>query len=171
MTGKLNGRVALVTGAASGIGRSSALAFAEDGARVVVADILADQGRETVDLIESAGGEAIYVPADVSRRSDVERLVRTAIDTFGRLDCAHNNAASKATPQRGQNSTTIPTNSGTSYWASISRACGCACRRKLPRCSLRVVERSSIRPPSRAWLAVLVGPTAPPSMAWSDLPE
>src|SRR5712692_4252615 len=92
MTGKLNGRVALVTGAACGIGRSSALAFAEDGARVVVADILADQGRETVDLIESAGGEAIYVPADVSRRSDVERLVRTAIDTFGRLDYAHNNA-------------------------------------------------------------------------------
>ena len=56
MTGKLNGRVALVTGAASGIGRSSALAFADDGAKVVVADILTDQGRDTVDLIESAGG-------------------------------------------------------------------------------------------------------------------
>jgi NAD(P)-dependent dehydrogenase (short-subunit alcohol dehydrogenase family) len=92
MPGKLNGRVALVTGAASGIGRSSAIAFAADGARVVVADVAADQGRETVDLIEAAGGEAIFVPADVSQRSDVERLVNAAMDTFGRLDCAHNNA-------------------------------------------------------------------------------
>jgi NAD(P)-dependent dehydrogenase (short-subunit alcohol dehydrogenase family) len=92
MTGRLDGRVALVTGAASGIGRSSALAFAEHGAKVVVADVLEEQGRQTVDLIESAGGEAIFVPADVSRRGDVERLVRTAVETLGRLDCAHNNA-------------------------------------------------------------------------------
>ena len=99
MPGKLNGRVALVTGAASGIGRASALAFAEDGARVVVADVAADQGRETVDLIEAAGGEAIFVPADVSRRADVEQLVKAALDTFGRLDCAHNNAGIEgATP-------------------------------------------------------------------------
>src|SRR5438270_4606726 len=99
MTGQLDGRVALVTGAASGIGRSSALAFASDGARVVVADVLDEQGRETVDLIEAAGGEAIYVPADVSRRDDVERLVGTAVETFGRLDCAHNNAGIEgATP-------------------------------------------------------------------------
>jgi NAD(P)-dependent dehydrogenase (short-subunit alcohol dehydrogenase family) len=101
MTGKLKGRVALVTGAASGIGRCSALAFSEDGARVVVADILADQGRETVDHIESAGGDAIYVPADVSRRSDVERLLRLAIDTFGRLGCAHNNAGIEGNPPAG----------------------------------------------------------------------
>jgi NAD(P)-dependent dehydrogenase (short-subunit alcohol dehydrogenase family) len=86
--------------------------FAEDGAKVVVADILADQGRETVDLIESAGGEPIYVPAAVSRRSDVERLIKTAVDTFGRLDCAHTNAGSKVPPQRGQNSTTFPRRSG-----------------------------------------------------------
>jgi NAD(P)-dependent dehydrogenase (short-subunit alcohol dehydrogenase family) len=92
MTGRLDGRVALVTGAASGIGRSSALAFAEEGGKVVVADVLEEQGRQTVDLIETAGGEAIFVPADVSRRGDVERLVRTAVETFGRLDCAHNNA-------------------------------------------------------------------------------
>jgi NAD(P)-dependent dehydrogenase (short-subunit alcohol dehydrogenase family) len=92
MTARFNGRVALVTGAASGIGRSSALAFGQEGAKVVVADVLADQGRETVDRIEAAGGEAIYVPADVSRPADVERLVRTTVDTFGRLDCAHNNA-------------------------------------------------------------------------------
>ena len=89
---RFNGRVALVTGAASGIGRSTALAFGEKGAKVVLADVLADQGRETVDRIEAAGGEAIYVPADVSRPADVERLVKTTVDTFGRLDCAHNNA-------------------------------------------------------------------------------
>jgi NAD(P)-dependent dehydrogenase (short-subunit alcohol dehydrogenase family) len=89
---KRDGRVALVTGAASGIGRASARAFADDGARVVVADVAAEQARETVDLIEAAGGEAIYVPADVSRRGDVERLIGTTIDTFGRLDYAHNNA-------------------------------------------------------------------------------
>jgi NAD(P)-dependent dehydrogenase (short-subunit alcohol dehydrogenase family) len=101
MAGKFNGRVALVTGAASGIGRSSALAFAEDGARVVVADVLDEQGRETVDRIEAAGGEAIFVPADVSRRSDVERLVHTAVETFGRLDCAHNNAGITGTTPAG----------------------------------------------------------------------
>jgi NAD(P)-dependent dehydrogenase (short-subunit alcohol dehydrogenase family) len=92
MPGKLDGRVALVTGAASGIGRASALAFAADGARVVVADVSDEQGRETVDLIESAGGEAMFVPADVASRGDVEALVRAAVETYGRLDCAHNNA-------------------------------------------------------------------------------
>jgi NAD(P)-dependent dehydrogenase (short-subunit alcohol dehydrogenase family) len=108
MTGKLNGRVALVTGAASGIGRSSALAFAEDGAKVVVADILTDQGRDTVDLIESAGGEAIYVPADVSRRSEVEQLVRKSIETFGRLDCAHNNAGIEGAAPAGAEFHNVP---------------------------------------------------------------
>jgi NAD(P)-dependent dehydrogenase (short-subunit alcohol dehydrogenase family) len=92
MAGILDGRVALVTGAASGIGRSSALAFAQHGAKVVAADIVDDQGRETVDLIVAAGGEAIFVSTNVSRRADVERLVKTAVETFGRLDCAHNNA-------------------------------------------------------------------------------
>jgi NAD(P)-dependent dehydrogenase (short-subunit alcohol dehydrogenase family) len=101
MMGNLDGRVALVTGAASGIGRSSALALANEGARVVVADVLDEQGRETVDLIEAAGGEAIYVPADVSRRADVEQLVRTAVETFGRLDCAHNNAGIEGTTPAG----------------------------------------------------------------------
>src|ERR1700687_4134115 len=99
MPGKHNGRVALVTGAASGIGRASALAFANDGARVVVADVAAEQGRETVDLIEAAGGGAIFVPSDVSRRSDVEQLVNATVETFGRLDSAHNNAGIEgATP-------------------------------------------------------------------------
>ncbi|MGI9148486.1 MAG: SDR family oxidoreductase [Chloroflexota bacterium] len=108
MTRKLNGRVALVTGAASGIGRSTALAFANEGAKILVADVLADQGRETVDLIEAAGGEAIYVQTDVSRPADVERMVKTAVDTFGRLDCAHNNAGIEGATPAGAEFHTIP---------------------------------------------------------------
>src|SRR5579859_7776325 len=108
MPATLNGRVALVTGAASGIGRSSALAFAKDGAGVVVADILAEQAREVVDLIEAAGGEAIYVPADVSRRSDVEQLIKAAIASFGRLDCADNNAGIAGAAPEGTEFHTYP---------------------------------------------------------------
>jgi NAD(P)-dependent dehydrogenase (short-subunit alcohol dehydrogenase family) len=108
MTIVLDGRVALVTGAASGIGRSSALAFANTGARVVVADVLDEQGRETVDLIESAGGEAIFVAADVSRRGEVERLVKAAVETYGRLDCAHNNAGIEGTGPPGAEFHTLP---------------------------------------------------------------
>jgi NAD(P)-dependent dehydrogenase (short-subunit alcohol dehydrogenase family) len=75
-----------------GIGRASALIFAREGASVVVADIDEDQGRETVALVESAGGQASFVRADVSDRSDVSTMVGHAVDTYGGLDCAHNNA-------------------------------------------------------------------------------
>jgi NAD(P)-dependent dehydrogenase (short-subunit alcohol dehydrogenase family) len=101
MPGKLDVRVALVTGAASGIGRCTALAFAAEGARVVVSDVQSEPGRATVDLIETAGGEAIFVAADVSRREDVERLVSTGVETFGRLDYAHNNAGVSGLAQPG----------------------------------------------------------------------
>jgi NAD(P)-dependent dehydrogenase (short-subunit alcohol dehydrogenase family) len=104
----LEGRVALVTGAASGIGRSSALAFAQSGARVVAADVLEEQGRETVDQIEAAGGEAIFVAADVSRSEDVTRLVATALEIYGRLDCAHNNAGVEGAPPIGTQFHTYP---------------------------------------------------------------
>lgn len=76
MPGHLDGRVALVTGAASGVGRSSALAFAVEGAKVVVPDVLDEQGRETVHRIEAAGGEAIYVRADVSAGEPIGRMGR-----------------------------------------------------------------------------------------------
>src|SRR5919202_336236 len=92
MTGRLVGKVALVTGAGSGIGRASACAFAAEGARVVVADVDAASGAETVRQIEGAGGEALFVQADVTRAADVEALVDRAVATYGRLDCAHNNA-------------------------------------------------------------------------------
>lgn len=90
--GALDGKVALVTGAAMGIGRASALVFSREGANVVVADIDEDGGRETVSLAEQAGGRASFVQADVSVKSDVEAMVRHAVTTFGGLDCAHNNA-------------------------------------------------------------------------------
>ena len=92
MVRTFDGRVALVTGAASGIGRASAMAFAAHGASVVVADVADESGRETVDMIEAAGGDAIYIPADVSHAQDVDRLMARAVETYGRVDYAHNNA-------------------------------------------------------------------------------
>jgi NAD(P)-dependent dehydrogenase (short-subunit alcohol dehydrogenase family) len=92
MPGTFQGKVALVTGAASGIGRATARAFAAEGAQVVAADIATQEGEETLRLIEAAGGTAIFVPCDVSKGADVEALVDRAIATYGRLDCAANNA-------------------------------------------------------------------------------
>jgi NAD(P)-dependent dehydrogenase (short-subunit alcohol dehydrogenase family) len=92
MAGQLEGRVALVTGAASGIGRAAALAFARHGAKVVVSDVAGDGGKETVASIEASGREAIFVRADVSLAHDAAELVQTTVETYGRLDCAHNNA-------------------------------------------------------------------------------
>ena len=90
---RLLGKVAIVTGAGSGIGRAVAIAFAKEGARVVVNDRRTDgQGEATAQAICAAGGEAIYVAADVSREEDVKRLVASAVDAFGRLDVMVNNA-------------------------------------------------------------------------------
>ncbi len=88
----LENKVALVTGGSSGIGRACALAFAREGAKVVVADVLVRGGEETVQMIKEAGGESIFVKTDVSKTADVEALVKRAVDTYGRLDCAINNA-------------------------------------------------------------------------------
>lgn len=90
---RLNGKTAIVTGAGSGIGRAVAMEFAKEGARVVVNDCRPDgAGEATVDTIRAAGGEAVYVSADVSVEKDVERLIGVAVDTYGRLDILVNNA-------------------------------------------------------------------------------
>ncbi|MFN3373843.1 MAG: SDR family oxidoreductase [Chloroflexus sp.] len=87
------GKVALVTGAASGIGRASALAFAQHGAKVVVADVSVEGGEETVRMIKAIGGDALFIATDVSQSTEVEALIRHTVAHYGRLDIAHNNAA------------------------------------------------------------------------------
>jgi NAD(P)-dependent dehydrogenase (short-subunit alcohol dehydrogenase family) len=89
--GPLQDRVALVTGAGSGIGRASALAFARAGARVVVSDVSSESGAETMRLLRKTGAEATFVAADVSDGAQVAALVGAVLDRYGRLDCAHNN--------------------------------------------------------------------------------
>lgn len=86
MPGQFNTKVALVTGAASGIGRATALAFAKEGASVVVADVAAGGAQETVRLLKAAGGEATVVRCDVSRAEEVKAMIIQAIATYGRLD-------------------------------------------------------------------------------------
>jgi NAD(P)-dependent dehydrogenase (short-subunit alcohol dehydrogenase family) len=92
LTRELHGKVALVTGATSGIGRETALLFAKAGAKVVISGRREPQGKETLELIRAAGGDGFFVQADVSKASEVEALVQKAVDTFGRLDVAFNNA-------------------------------------------------------------------------------
>lgn len=89
---RLAGKVALITGAASGIGKETAVLFAAEGAQVVAADVNDAAGEEVVAEIRSAGGEAVYVRADVSKTADCENMVRVAEETFGKLNVLFNNA-------------------------------------------------------------------------------
>jgi NAD(P)-dependent dehydrogenase (short-subunit alcohol dehydrogenase family) len=89
---RLEGKVALITGAGSGMGREAAKLFAGEGARVVVSDVAEDTGQETVEAIRAEGGEASFVRADVSRGADAEAMVRHAVETFGGLNVLYNNA-------------------------------------------------------------------------------
>jgi NAD(P)-dependent dehydrogenase (short-subunit alcohol dehydrogenase family) len=92
---ELEGKVGLVTGGTSGIGRETAVLFAKAGAKVVVAGRREMEGKETVELIRAAGGDSLYVKADVSKASDVDALIQKAVEKFGRLDVAFNNAGTE----------------------------------------------------------------------------
>ena len=86
------GKVALVTGAANGIGRATALAFAKSRAKIVVVDRDRDGGEATAGIIRQQGAEALFVAADVTKSADVQNYVKAALDAYGRIDCFHNNA-------------------------------------------------------------------------------
>jgi len=92
MVGLLEGKSALITGGGGGIGRATALAFAREGARVAVADVAVDAAHETVARINAAGGQAIALSGEVTRDADVRAMVEEVVRTYGRLDCAFNNA-------------------------------------------------------------------------------
>jgi NAD(P)-dependent dehydrogenase (short-subunit alcohol dehydrogenase family) len=92
MTKELQGKVGIVTGGTSGIGRGAAILFAKAGAKVVVAGRRELEGKETIDLVRAAGGEGLFVKTDVSLSAEVQALVRKTVEKFGRLDIAFNNA-------------------------------------------------------------------------------
>ena len=89
---RLQNKVTLITGSSSGIGRATALLFAQEGAKVVAVDINDEGGNETIDMIKKAGGTAIYVHADVSNAAECEAMVQAAEETYGKLDVMFNNA-------------------------------------------------------------------------------
>jgi NAD(P)-dependent dehydrogenase (short-subunit alcohol dehydrogenase family) len=98
MAGILPGKVALVTGAGMGLGRASAIEFAREGAKVAVADIDVENGQKTVDMIKKSGSEAVFIKADVSKAGQVEAMINKTVETFGGLDCAHNNVGIEELP-------------------------------------------------------------------------
>jgi NAD(P)-dependent dehydrogenase (short-subunit alcohol dehydrogenase family) len=89
---RLGGKIAIVTGAGGGMGRAGASLFAKEGAKVIVADFVPETGEETVRMIKEAGGEATFVEADVSQTEDVKKIVKAAVDTYGKLNVLYNNA-------------------------------------------------------------------------------
>ncbi len=90
--GRVEGKVAIVTGAASGIGEETALRLAEEGAAVCVADIDRENGRRVVEAIKDGGGTALFVHTDVTKMAAIRRMIERTVQTFGRLDILHNNA-------------------------------------------------------------------------------
>ena len=117
------GKVAFVTGAGSGIGRASALAFAREGASVVVADRSEKGNQETAHLVEQLGGRALAVRCDVTRAEDIKTALDKAVEAFGRLDFAFNNAGSE---QPIRQPPILQNRSGTALSSSIFVECFCA---------------------------------------------
>jgi NAD(P)-dependent dehydrogenase (short-subunit alcohol dehydrogenase family) len=105
ITNRFQDKVALVTGGNSGIGRATAIAFAREGAKVVIAARRENLGNKVVDEIKSEGGEAVFIKTDVLQPHDVENLIQTIISHYGRLDCAFNNAGVSAPMKRLLNTT------------------------------------------------------------------
>lgn len=104
MAGKFDGKVSLVTGGTSGIGRATAIAFANEGAKVVFTGRREEEGQKVVDVIKQTGGEATFLRADVSQEEDIKVTIEKTIETYGRLDYAFNNAGieSSVTPLHEQ---------------------------------------------------------------------
>ena len=92
MAGILEGKVAIITGAGSGIGRATSKIFAREGAKLVLADVVEDGGKQTLAMVADTGTDAIFVKTDVSKESEVDALIAKAVATYGRIDCAFNNA-------------------------------------------------------------------------------
>ena len=92
MAGILDGKVALITGAGSGIGQATSRIFAREGAKLILADVVEEGGNRTLKIVQDLGAQAIFVKCDVAQWSDVEAAVAKAVQTYGRLDCAFNNA-------------------------------------------------------------------------------
>jgi NAD(P)-dependent dehydrogenase (short-subunit alcohol dehydrogenase family) len=92
MTMEITGKVALITGGASGIGRATAERLTHEGAKVVIADLDEALGAETIKMLEAKGGRAVFVKADITSEADAARMLQTAVDQFGRLDILYNNA-------------------------------------------------------------------------------
>src|SRR5882762_6117689 len=92
MAGQVQGKIALVTGGGSGIGRATAIALAREGAKVMIADYVPEGGDRTVKMIKEKGGEASFIHADVALTKQVEAMVSKTVETYGRLDLAFNNA-------------------------------------------------------------------------------
>jgi len=107
--GVLDGKVALITGAGNGMGRVASVLFAQEGARIVVADWSDDGGAETVEAVEAAGGEATFVKVDVAKAEQVEAMVAVAMDRFGALDVLYNNAGIFPADDGGVTETPEPT--------------------------------------------------------------
>jgi len=123
----LDGKVALVTGAASGQGRAASVLFAEHGANIAVADLNDEGSAETVEMVEGAGGKGLPIHADVSRRDDVDAMVAAAVERFGRLDVLYNNAAVQMSGRlvdttEEQWDLTIATNLSAIFWACRAAA-------------------------------------------------
>jgi NAD(P)-dependent dehydrogenase (short-subunit alcohol dehydrogenase family) len=115
---RLDGKVALISGGASGMGRSEATIFAREGASVVIGDVLEPEGRDVVDHIAKAGGQARFVALDVTSEAAWQAAVEAAVAAFGRLDILVNNAGIS-----GSGPDTMTWRSGTRSWTSTPRAC------------------------------------------------